>query len=147
MQSLVIYQIKCKTCEATYIGKTERHLRARLREHNNANKPGAIQMHLKEHPSHEIDPFDAEIIGRASDDTKLQIKEWIYIKNRDPSLNKQFATKTGNFSRNLKKILIDHLVQWGFGPNINKKNPLQQYICTYRTSYTAYNCIITFYKY
>ena len=81
-----------------------------MREHNNPKIPGAIQMHLKEHPSHEINPFDAEIIGRANDDTKLQIKEWIYIKNRDPSLNKQFATKPGNFSQNLKTILIDHLV-------------------------------------
>ena len=26
-----------------------------------ANQVGAIQMHIKEHPSHEIDPFDAEI--------------------------------------------------------------------------------------
>ena len=72
-----------------------------MREHNNPKIPGAIQMHLKEYPSHEINPFDAEIIGRANDDTKLQIKEWIYIKNRDPSLNKQFATKPGKFSYSL----------------------------------------------
>ena len=110
LQSLVIYQIKCKTCGASYIGKTERHLHARIVEHNNPNSKSAIQMHLQEQPDHDIDAEYAEIIGRASDDTKLQIKEWIYIKNRDPILNKQFATKTGNFSRNLKMILIDHLV-------------------------------------
>ena len=92
------------------MGKTERHLDARIVEHNNSNSKRAIQMHLQEQPNHDIDAEYAEIIGRASDDTKLQIKEWIYNKNRDPILNKQFATKTGNFSRNLKMILIDHLV-------------------------------------
>jgi hypothetical protein len=61
----------------------KRHLRARLRENNNANKASAIKMHFKKYPSHEIDPFDAEIIGRASDDTRLQIKEWIYTKKTE----------------------------------------------------------------
>ena len=85
-------------------------IHARIVEHNNSNSKSAIQMHLQEQPNHDIDAEYAEIIGRASDDTKLQIKEWIYIKNRDPILNKHIATKTGNFSRNLKMILIDHLV-------------------------------------
>ena len=112
MQSLVIYQIKCTTCNASYIGKTERHLQKRLREHNNPTSvdKSAIQMHKNEHPSHNIDPFEAEILDRASDDYKLQMKEWIHIKNRKPTLNTQFARINGNFSQKLKMIIIDHLV-------------------------------------
>ena len=112
MQSLVIYKIKCETCDATYIGKTKRHFKTRMSEHNNPKNKNcsAIQMHLNEHPNHKINPLNAEIIGKAKDDRKLLIKEWILIKNQKPSLNTQFARELGKFSRNLNMILIDHLV-------------------------------------
>jgi hypothetical protein len=112
MQSLVIYKIKCETCDATYIGKTKRHFKTRMSEHNNPKNKNCstIQMHLNEHPNHKINPLNAEIIGKAKDDRKLLIKEWILIKNQKPSLNTQFARELGKFSRNLNMILIDHLV-------------------------------------
>ena len=62
-------------------------------------------------PSLEKDPLNVEMIGRGTwvkVDTKLRIKEWIYICIKWP-----VTQKTGNFSRNLiKTILIE------FGPNI-----------------------------
>ena len=37
-RSLVVYSIKCKTCQAEYIGKNERALSKRIEEHRNVNK-------------------------------------------------------------------------------------------------------------
>ena len=37
-QSLVVYKIKCQTCNEIYIGKTERILAHRIKEHNSKNK-------------------------------------------------------------------------------------------------------------
>ena len=62
------------------------------------------------HSNQKINPLNAEIIGKAKDDRKLLIKEWILIKNQKPSLNTQFARELGKFSRNLNMIRIDHLV-------------------------------------
>ena len=36
-QSLVVYKIKCQTCNEIYIGKTESILARRIKEHNDKN--------------------------------------------------------------------------------------------------------------
>ncbi len=41
-QSLVAYRLTCETCKQTYIGKTERILAHRIKEHLNPKKDSAI---------------------------------------------------------------------------------------------------------
>jgi predicted GIY-YIG superfamily endonuclease len=86
-QSLVVYQINCKNCEASYIGKTERICNIRFEEHKkDANS--ALFRHKLE-TNHEIDFEEPKILDRASNDLKLQYKEMLYIRKLKPSLNTQ----------------------------------------------------------
>ena len=61
-QSLVVYRLTCETCKQTYIGKTERILTHRIKEHLNPKKDSSIQTHLQEHPTHVFDPDNIEIL-------------------------------------------------------------------------------------
>jgi len=110
MQSLVVYKIRCATCGAEYIGKTERILAHRIKEHNNAKSDSAIQMHKKEHPTHEIDATNSEILDRADNNFKLMLKEMLHINKLKPVLNTQHAAKYKNdntkFNPQLNTIII-----------------------------------------
>ena len=90
-QSLVLYHIKCKDCDADYIVKTERILHYRVREHkgeSSSNVDSAIhQQHIQ--TQHKIDFDNIKIIDRADNDIKLQYKEILHIDKRKPILNKQ----------------------------------------------------------
>jgi hypothetical protein len=44
-QSLVVYKIKCQKCNEIYIGKTERMLARRIKDHNGNNSESAILCH------------------------------------------------------------------------------------------------------
>ena len=93
-QSLVIHHIKCKECEADYIGKIERFLFHRIQEHKceSSNKAdSAIHQHQLS-TSNNIDFENARFIDRAENDFKLQFKKILQIDKRKPSLNKQFNT-------------------------------------------------------
>ena len=116
-QSLVVYKIKCETCGAAYIGKTERILAYRMKEHNKKEEDAekqksAIQTHLKQHKDHIININNIEIIDRASNNYKLQLKEMIHINKQKPELNTQYAAwykKTHNkelFSSQMKTYII-----------------------------------------
>jgi hypothetical protein len=87
-QSLVVYKINCITCGAEYIGKTERILKYRLKEHQN-DKKSACHDHITKNPTHQMDYVNVEIIDRASSDFKLRMKELLCILDRKPELNKQ----------------------------------------------------------
>ena len=110
MQSLVVYKIRCATCGAEYIGKTERILAHRIKEHNNAKSDSAIQMHKKEHPTHEIDATNSEILDKADNNFKLMLKEMLHINKLKPLLNTQHAAKYKNdstkFNSQLNTIII-----------------------------------------
>ena len=83
----MVYQINCKNCEASYIGKTERICNIRFEEHKkDANS--ALFRHKLE-TNHEIDFEEPKILDRASNDLKLQYKEMLYIRKLKPSLNTQ----------------------------------------------------------
>ena len=75
-QSLVVYKIKCQTCNEIYIGKTGRILAHRIKEHNSKNKniESAIQSHKKENPMHTKDASMIEIIDKADKNFKLDDK-------------------------------------------------------------------------
>jgi predicted GIY-YIG superfamily endonuclease len=91
LKSLVVYKIKCETCNQCYIGKTERILTHRIKEHNNSKKESAIQTHKRLNPTHQIDASNIEIIDRADTNFKLMLKEMLHINKQKPELNTQHA--------------------------------------------------------
>ena len=57
-QSLVVYKINCKTCNVDFLGKTERILVHRLKEHQKKKQTtnkSACYEHIEENPTHEMD--------------------------------------------------------------------------------------------
>ena len=93
LKSLVVYKIKCETCNQCYIGKTERILTHRIKEHNNSKKESAIQTHKRLNPTHQIDASNIEIIDRADTNFKLMLKEMLHINKQKPELNTQPPTR------------------------------------------------------
>ena len=83
----VIYEFNCEVDPRfSYIGKTKRHLGIRIKEHR--QRVSAIYDHrLGCSCSCNIDNF--KILDSYSDDFHLKILEAIYIKRKNPSLNKQ----------------------------------------------------------
>jgi hypothetical protein len=104
-QSLVIYKINCKTCNASYIGKTERILSHRIKEHKNSNakEQSAVQIHKKENPTHSIDFDNIEILDKADSDYKLKMKEMLHINQLKPILNIQHTAK---FNSQIQTLII-----------------------------------------
>ena len=81
-----IYHIKCKQCDAGYVGETERPLRIRLAEHKRpSNKSSAVQAHAKKH---EIAWDKMEVLDREQDWFPRIVKEAINIRRFPSSLNK-----------------------------------------------------------
>jgi len=78
-QSLVVYRLTCETCKQTYIGKTERILSHRIKEHLNLKKDSAIQTQLQENPTHVFDPENIEILDKATSNFKIRLKEELHI--------------------------------------------------------------------
>ena len=101
LQSLVLYKYKCSICnDACYVGKTKRHYKVRLYEHLGLSIPTdkslkytkknatAVRQHIEDcqHASH---MYDFSIIGSATNDYHLKIKESLVISKLKPSLNTQ----------------------------------------------------------
>jgi hypothetical protein len=101
-QSLVVYKIRCNTCDETYIGKTERILAHRIKEHK-THDASAIKQHLNSNPGHEIN-WNAEIIDTADNDFKLQLKEMLHITTAKPRMNTQHLDKNKDYK--LRTIII-----------------------------------------
>jgi hypothetical protein len=88
LHSLVVYSIKCETCGKEYIGKTERILAHRIKEHN-TKEDSAIQLHLRENPTHKMNAENAKIVDSAANNRKLLLIEAFQINKRRPELNTQ----------------------------------------------------------
>ena len=110
-RSMVIYEVKCSTCGATYIGKTERILYYRIREHQDEkkSKTSACKLHIKANPGHRVDFENVEILDSADNDLKLRIKELLHILTRKPELNKQLGSQS---SFEIKTLLIQAYPQF-----------------------------------
>ena len=110
--SLVVYKIRCETCNQSYIGKTVRILAHRIKEHNNPNSESAIQTHKRENPTHKIDASNVEILDRADNNFKLMLKEMLHINTLKPELNTQHAASYKNrnnrdmYKCQLKTVII-----------------------------------------
>ena len=101
-QSLVVYKLQCNSCEASYIGKTERILGHRIKEHKTSNSSYCFQ-HMKNNVGHKIDYDGIEIIDRAVNNMKLQVKELLHILKQKPKLNKQLNAQS---NYDIKTIIV-----------------------------------------
>ena len=98
-----------------YIGKTKRILIHRIKEHANDSKDSAIQTHRKEFPTHDIDPYNIEIIDRADTNYKVELKEALHINTKKPELNTQHAAA---YKRKNKKIFSKRIYALSSSPSI-----------------------------
>ncbi|KAI8483232.1 hypothetical protein Bbelb_391140 [Branchiostoma belcheri] len=92
----VIYHITCQgntnrgPCRETYIGETERSLKTRFLEHR---RPSSVASEVSQHihiesPGHTVDLEGVRILDTEQDYFKRGIKEAIYIRALQPSLNR-----------------------------------------------------------
>ena len=79
-------------CGAEYIGKTERILCHRIKEHKKCKTSSCCQN--EENEVHSMDYENVEVIDRAESDFKLRIKELLHILKREPILNKQLNSQS-----------------------------------------------------
>jgi len=92
-QSLVVYELNCETCNTKYIGKTERILIHRMKEHSKSTNSACFQ-HIKGNFGYRIDYNNIKVIDRASTDFKLKIKKFLHILNSMFELNKQLNSQS-----------------------------------------------------
>ena len=84
--SNVIYEGSC-TCDANYIGVTDRNAVLRFEEHSNPEKASEPAKHLKQNGDH---AFTWKILSKTSKHRiKGRILEAFFIKCMSPSLNNQ----------------------------------------------------------
>ncbi|KAI8496921.1 zinc ion binding [Branchiostoma belcheri] len=92
----VIYHISCQgntnrgPCRETYIGETERSQKNRFLEHR---RPSSVASEVSQHihiesPGHTVDLEGVRILDTEQDYFKRGIKEAIYIRSLQPSLNR-----------------------------------------------------------
>ena len=91
LKSLVVYRVHCTECDATYIGKTKRHMATRLKEHLDPRKPTAVTEHLI-HNNHNTTMDNIEFLTTAKNDGELLIKESFFVKRLKPSLNENVSS-------------------------------------------------------
>ena len=97
LRSSIVYLYKCDSCNASYIGKCERHFRTRCSEHEGRSvrtgallaKPShsAIRDHCEER-SHLMSKGNFSILGSTSDKLELTIMEALFQSKYKPNLGK-----------------------------------------------------------
>ena len=98
LRSHLVYKFSCSSCNATYYGKTERHLNVRSGEHIGlspltgnrvACKPSAISDHLLLHEHNNSSFNDFSILCCENNAFKLSLRESILIKRDSPEPNRK----------------------------------------------------------
>ena len=96
MQSLVIYNFQCTSCNARYVGKTSRHIATRIAEHKGvSSRTGkalttAPYSAIREHAhktGHSIKTENFSILAKASNKFDLTIQEDLLFQKHMPGLN------------------------------------------------------------
>ena len=77
-------------CQESYIGETERSLRTRFLEHK---RPSSVSSEVSQHihiesPDHKVDLEQTLVLDREPRYFERGVKEAIYIKANQPSLNR-----------------------------------------------------------
>ena len=98
MNSKVVYKFKCNICNDVYLGETKRHLLVRQYEHlgksiltekpskYNGKDTTVIRKHCHQN-NHQADSSSFTLIGNASNNFHLKLKERRLILKLKPSLN------------------------------------------------------------
>ena len=84
-QAGVVYKINCGSCEASYVGETERRLKKRITEHHRESSPVG---HHERYNKHSFDQSDVSILHCESDSFKRVVAEAIHIEEEQPTLNR-----------------------------------------------------------
>ena len=86
----IVYKFVCASCNAGYIGETERHLSVRIKEHfKDTNSHVFVYINASLECKEACNEFFFSIVDRAATKHQLRLKEGIYIKWQQPALNKQ----------------------------------------------------------
>ena len=85
LKSRVVYQIRCPSCDACYVGQTCRHLITRIKEHASSSPVGSHfdQCNVK------LSIENVSILTTARTITQLLILEALSIKAIKPNLNRK----------------------------------------------------------
>ena len=89
-KSGVIYRFKCSEdgCEEKYIGESARTFAERFKEHQKSPSPIHDQCNIS---GHKADINNFSIIGREDQNLTRAIKEALFIRVNDPSLNRNIG--------------------------------------------------------
>ena len=91
LRSRIVFKFLCAGCNACYIGETSRHLPTRVREHLSRDRNSHVYKHLQ--PSQACCCLANKncfcIVDCAPNKLRLMLKEAMYIKWENPTLNKQ----------------------------------------------------------
>ena len=95
LQSSVIYKYKCNCCNAMYIGRSKRHLSARIFQHKGrsirtnrmlSNPPFSAIRNHSESADHPILNESFSVLSCRRQEMELNIVESLYIMQEKPSL-------------------------------------------------------------
>ena len=91
LKSSIVYKFVCPSCNASYIGETQRHFKTRVAEHLGKDKCSHVYRHLLNNPSclSKANEDSFTIIDTASSSYRLKVKEAPHIRWNKPNLNKQ----------------------------------------------------------
>jgi len=93
----VVYRLRCKNCNASYVGQTKRRLTTRVTEHkNDINKKSSKHSVITEHRlelNHEIDWENPTILDKEKFYYRRLTSEMIHIKLQNNPLNLQSDTE------------------------------------------------------
>ena len=97
LRSCQIYNFTYGSCNASYIGKTFRHMKVRVSQHQGVSPrtgkhlKGTLLTSVRDHMldcNHVVAWDSFKVLGRESNHWLLEIKESLFIKRDRPSLNK-----------------------------------------------------------
>ena len=101
LQSSIVYQYKCNSCRALYVGQSKRQFKVRQYEHFGISirtkrplgKPSlsAIRQHSHAH-DHPMDFHSFSILHSKASEMELPILESLYIRKKQPTLNNYGAS-------------------------------------------------------
>ena len=90
----MVYAVKCKMCDAEYVGGTQRALGVRVKEHRDAIRLGhdsksVIAEHVhNQDPPHEMDWERLKIIDYACRRSDCKVREAFHIHRRNPTIDR-----------------------------------------------------------
>lgn len=91
VKTFVVHKVYCTDCDATYVGKTKRHIKTRYSEHNDVTKPTAITEHIMRN-NHSILFDRKKMLGHEKKDKKFYVKESLTVMKLKPIMNKNVTS-------------------------------------------------------